>query len=160
MAGKQAKILSARHLSRALQRLRQRDSFERERVILLLSIRAGLRACEIARLRWDMVLDAHGRVSTTLDIRDAIAKRGSGRRIPLHRDLRDALICLRRSRLRQSAYVITSVRGGSMRANSIVNWFVRLYREIGATGCSSHSGRRTFITTAAHRAHRAANGWA
>ena len=36
-----------------------------------------------------------------------------------------------------------------MRANSIVNWFVSLYKELGYEGCSSHSGRRTFITSAA-----------
>jgi len=42
-----------------------------------------------------------------------------------------------------------------MKANSIVNWFVSLYAEIGADGCSSHSGRRTFITHAARNAHRA-----
>ena len=41
-----------------------------------------------------------------------------------------------------------------MRPNSIVNWFVALYAEIGAEGCSSHSGRRTFITMAARSAHR------
>jgi integrase/recombinase XerD len=42
-----------------------------------------------------------------------------------------------------------------MRPNSIVNWFVELYREAGVQGCSSHSGRRTFITMAARSAHKA-----
>ena len=36
-----------------------------------------------------------------------------------------------------------------------MNWFLALYRQIGANGCSSHSGRRTFITHAARNAHRA-----
>ena len=36
-----------------------------------------------------------------------------------------------------------------MRASAIVNWFAALYRRAGLTGCSSHSGRRTFITKAA-----------
>ena len=42
-----------------------------------------------------------------------------------------------------------------MRPNSVVNWFVALFAELGIEGCSSHSGRRTFITTAARQAHRA-----
>ena len=36
-----------------------------------------------------------------------------------------------------------------MTARSIVNWFAQLYTELGFAGCSSHSGRRTFITRAA-----------
>ena len=38
---------------------------------------------------------------------------------------------------------------------SIVNWFAKAYREIGLRGCSSHSGRRTFITRAARLVHKA-----
>ena len=38
---------------------------------------------------------------------------------------------------------------------SIVNWFARAYRAIGVEGCSSHSGRRTFITRAARLVHKA-----
>jgi integrase len=42
-----------------------------------------------------------------------------------------------------------------MRPNSIVNWFVQLFAELGLDGRSSHSGRRTFVTVAARNAHRA-----
>jgi len=38
---------------------------------------------------------------------------------------------------------------------SIVNWFAKAYRAIGLQGCSSHSGRRTFITRAARLVHNA-----
>jgi integrase len=41
-----------------------------------------------------------------------------------------------------------------MQANSIVNWFVALFKALEFEGCSSHSGRRTFITNAARNAHR------
>ena len=42
-----------------------------------------------------------------------------------------------------------------MRPNSIVNWFIQLFSELGIEGCSSHSGRRSFITAAARNVHRA-----
>jgi integrase/recombinase XerD len=123
--------------------------------MILLSVRAGLRACEIAGLDWSMVLDARGRVGSTIELRDCVSKYGSGRRIPLHPELKRALT----KQLRASAFatgaVVRSARGGSMRANSIVNWFIALYRAAGAEGCSSHSGRRTFVTHAARQAHRA-----
>ncbi|WP_245449466.1 site-specific integrase [Chelatococcus asaccharovorans] len=51
--------------------------------------------------------------------------------------------------------VIISRRGGALRPNSVVNFFVSLYRELGLVGCSSHSGRRSFITQAARNLHRA-----
>lgn len=42
-----------------------------------------------------------------------------------------------------------------MTAVSIVNWFATAFRAVGLDGCSSHSGRRTFVTRAARAAHRA-----
>ena len=69
----------------------------RNRVIVLLSAKAGLRAGEIAHLTWDMVLDAAGRVGSGIELRDTTAKKGSGRIIPLHPDLRGALVAWRRA---------------------------------------------------------------
>ena len=38
-----------------------------------------------------------------------------------------------------------------MSPNSVRNWFADLYARLGFDGCSSHSGRRTFITGAAKK---------
>ena len=73
--------------------------------------------------------------------------------------------CLSRAELQQALLawraitvplgpIITSERGGRMRAGSIVLWFARAFRAIGLHGCSSHSGRRTFITRAARLVHK------
>ena len=154
MPGRQAKLITPLTLRRMLGHIRHSPDPNRDRVIILLSVKAGLRAAEIAGLDWSMVLDARACIGDTIVIRDDVAKKQSGRRIPIHSDLKAALRALNRAR-RESGPVILSARGGAMRPNSIVNWFVTLFAALGIEGCSSHSGRRTFITTAARRAHRA-----
>jgi integrase len=153
MPGKQAQRLTPPMLKRMLHYASQTAFPLRDRVLILLSVKAGLRACEIANLDWSMVLDARGKVDDSLAIRDAIAKKRSGRRIPMHPDLRRALQALLRTG-EPWGPVIRSARGGHFRPNSIVNWFAVLFFELTLAGCSSHSGRRTFITAAARNIHR------
>src|SRR5271166_6516736 len=148
MAGKQAKIVTPMMLRGMLRRASKSPFHARDRAMILLSVKAGLRACEIARLDWSMALDARGKVADVLAIHDAIAKKRGGRRIPMHPDLRRALQGLLRSS-EPSGTVIRSARGGHLRPTSVVNWFAALFSELGFEGCSSHSGRRTFITGAA-----------
>ena len=154
MLGRQAKLVSPATLRRMLAYARRTRQPKRDTVIVPLSVKAGLRACEIAGLQWPMVMTDNGKMSDVIDIRDTIAKRGSARRIPMHPNLQRALSALWRVRT-SDRYIAASNRGGPMRANSIVNWFVVMFTALGIDGCSSHSGRRTFITTAAKNVHRA-----
>jgi len=101
VAGKQAKIIGDRELKAVLGFVARDRHAVRDRAIVLLSVKAGLRAAEIAKLEWSMVLDARGRVADTMCVEDVIAKSRAGRRVPLHPDLREALTKL----LRQSADV-------------------------------------------------------
>ena len=154
MPGRQAKLISQGLLRRMLAYADRSPFPARNRVIVLLSVKAGLRACEIARLDWSMALDPHGKIAGTLCVRDAIAKKRGGRSVPMHPRLRAALIALKRVAPTDGP-VVCSTRGKAMRPNSIVNWFVAMFRDFEVEGCSSHSGRRTFITAAARRAHQA-----
>ncbi len=153
MPGKQAKVVSPSMLKRMLHKASQSAYPARDRTMILLSVKAGLRACEIARLDWSMVLGAEGSVAEAVAVSDAIAKKRSGRRISMHPDLRRALTRLLRES-EPAGPVIRSARGGYMRATSVVNWFAALFADLGFEGCSSHSGRRTFITKAARNIHR------
>jgi integrase/recombinase XerD len=84
MPGKQAKVITPPMLRRMLRHVARSSSFpERDRTMILLSVKAGLRACEIAGLDWSMVLDAQRHVCGTIHVRDLIAKKRGGRRIPI-----------------------------------------------------------------------------
>lgn len=154
MAGKQAKTLSQDNVRDLLAYASCTRHPSRNEVLVLLSAKAGFRAAEIANLTWDMVLDADGRIGHTIELRDSAAKKRSGRLIPLHDELREALLTWRRQTDGGGA-VIKSERDGAMQPLSIVIWFALAYRNIGLDGCSSHSGRRTFITRAARLVHKA-----
>ena len=47
--------------------------------------------------------------------------------------------------------MITTERSEKTSAAAIVNLFAAWYKTVGLNGCSSHSGRRTFITNAARK---------
>src|ERR1700737_3052885 len=91
MPGRQAKILSLQQIHDLLVYASTTRNPGRNRIIVLLSIKAGLRAGEIAKLTWDMVADPHGDVGSVIELHDHAAKNGSGRRIPIHPELREAL---------------------------------------------------------------------
>jgi integrase len=152
MAGKRAKILSSPDVNDLLVFASCTRQPLRNTVIVLLSAKAGLRAGEIANLTWDMVVDGNGQISGLIELADTAAKKCTGRSIPVHPDLAAALAALRQASP-SSKYVISSERGGRMNPLSIVVWFNRAFKNIGLKGCSSHSGRRTFVTRAARIVH-------
>jgi integrase len=154
MLGKQAKVLAPDQLADLLAFADCSRQPLRNRVMVLLSTKAGLRAGEIANLTWDMVLDASGQLSNVIELRDVAAKKGSGRPIPMHPELSDALSAWRQV-CDGLGHVVHSERGGPMTPLSIVVWFKRAYAYCGLDGCSSHSGRRTFITRAARLVYEA-----
>src|SRR5690242_1190864 len=112
MAGKQAKVLSRQQVHAALRHVRRNRYPQRDRVMILLSVKAGLRAGEIAKLTWPMLVDPDGRISDHIALHDRAAKKRSGRIIPLHPALRRELQRLRRLTGSKGA-VICSERGDS-----------------------------------------------
>ena len=155
MQGKQAKIVSPTQERAILGYLETTRYPHRDRVMFLLSMKAGLRAKEIASLTWAMVTDAAGQIAEALQLQNRASKgKTGGRTIPLHPDLQAALTALQTARgdaPRPGQSVLFSERGGGLSPATVRLWFHRLYTSLKMDGCSSHSGRRTFITRAARK---------
>jgi integrase/recombinase XerD len=147
---KQAKTLTKPQIKLITGLIQQTRYPARNRAIFLLSVKAGLRAKEIAHLTWDMVTEADGSMSASIYLRNEASKGRSGRIIPINRELRDVLEALQEEN-GSSLYVITTERSERTSAAAIVNLFASWYEAAGLRGCSSHSGRRTFITNAARK---------
>jgi integrase/recombinase XerD len=158
--GKQAKRLSDIQLRTLLRHVEAETGFpERNHVVVLLSFKAGLRAKEIAGVMWRMVCDTEGQVASALALTNVASKGRSGRTIPLHADLKAALIKLHdveqaHDRGGSDDFVVVFSKGATdtvTRSNSVQYLFREWFTKLGFNGASSHSGRRTFITRAARK---------
>lgn len=163
--GRQAKVLSKAQITTTLRYLDGKINARRNKVIFLLSVKAGLRAKEIAQLEWRCLLSADGTIGDVIALDNRYTKGSSGRIIPINRDLRVALEewldvfrkCYRIDDTQplESWNVITTSRSYQTSAQVIVNTMRDWYADLGFVGASSHSGRRTFITNAAKQVFKA-----
>ena len=153
--GKQAKIISDKQVRAVLAELDARRYPLRDRAMFLLSMKAGLRAVEISRCTWAMVTNSESQIGDVIALQNRASKgKGGGRIIPVHPDLKTALVALHRERgvrAHPDWPVIHSERNHGLSAAAVAVWFHRLYAGLGMVGCSSHSGRRSFVTRAARR---------
>ena len=155
--GKQAKVLTKPQVVAVTAFLLARRNGLRDQTVFLLSVRAGLRAKEIANLKWSMIMTPEGEVGDAIHLTNAASKGRSGRVIPLNKQLRQnleqMLVAVQQDRRFHTAlsYVVTTERSAHTSPQAVVNMFKRWYGDIGLLGCSSHSGRRTFITNAARK---------
>src|ERR1700758_2371504 len=97
--GRQAKIIPHKQVRAILAELATRRYPLRDRVMFLLSLKAGMRAVEIASITWAMVIDAEGAIADVIALQNSASKgKGGGRIIPVHPDLKTALVALHKER--------------------------------------------------------------
>ena len=136
--GKQAKVLTKQQVDALYLSLALTRDPERNRLIFLLSVKAGLRAKEIAGLTWGMVLDASGQMADQIALEDTASKGSSGRLIPINKQLKQELQNLLDKVLSGSTVqmirnrrVIQTQRGRSTTPQVIVNMFKGWYTRAG-----------------------------
>lgn len=155
--GKQSKVLSDKQVETMLAYLSSRRNGIRNRVIFQLSAKAGLRSKEIACLQWSMVVTPDGLIGEAIHLTNVASKGQSGRVIPLNKGLRESLVGLWEHEKGipgfdiSTGYVVRSERSPRTSSQSVVNMFQRWYTDLKYVGCSSHSGRRTFITNVSRK---------
>lgn len=129
---------------------------KRNRVIFLLSCKAGLRAKEIALLEWRHVLnDDSTDIGDAIRISDKNSKGKSGGRIifladELRESLQDHYHSINPTPRREDR-IIVNQQGIGMNGNGVAKIFLHWFKEMKLEGYSSHSGRRTFITQCARK---------
>jgi integrase/recombinase XerD len=149
----QAKTLTSRELRRVLDYVATRPHAARNRAIIMYTHLAGMRVGECAALRLSDVLDgdAHVRPEIRLDAEQTKGSRGRvvflGER--LRRELATYLKQLPKAK--GDGPLFRSQKRAGFSANTLCQTLNRIYANAGLEGATSHSGRRTFVTTLASK---------
>lgn len=146
---KRARVLKDKEVQKLLKYCQTTRYPARNRAICLLSYKAGLRACEIASLTLSDVQNTDGSIRTVLTLSAAQTKGQAANRVMLSKALQRELqgyIRRERGSATHDAPLFKTQTGGFFRSATIQELFRNLYDAAGLYGCSSHSGRRTFIT--------------
>jgi integrase/recombinase XerD len=145
--GKQAKIVGPEDFPRVLAWVRENERVPEAAVLkMALSLYAGLRACEISRLRmWD-VTTADREIASLIHIRRGNSKNGRERWVPMDPIIADALEAFRRRFPNVDHLAVCKPNGRHQKENALTRWFFEVYKKMGLEGCSSHTGRRSFAT--------------
>ncbi|WP_439552518.1 tyrosine-type recombinase/integrase [Falsiroseomonas sp.] len=149
----QARTLSPRELRKALDHVATRAHATRNRISLLLTHWAGMRVGEVAALRWSDVIAQDGSVKPEIRLSAAQTKGHQPRTVFVSDRLRKELAAYTRSQgiiVPDRPLLRTQKRDG-FSANTLAQTINHIYCAAGLDGASSHSGRRSFITTLAHK---------
>lgn len=146
MAG--ARTITERELRTAVAICDTRRHSTRDKTIVLFSVLAGLRACELASLTVSHAYSADGTVKASTVLERGQTKGHRARRIyinsKLQRVLRDYWPMVQDREPDAALFQTQHARAFS--ANTMSQLFLAIYHSVGLHGCSAHSGRKTFIT--------------
>lgn len=148
----QSAILGSDQIKALLRSARRYGRYtDRAELVIVLSIELGLRASELAALRWADVYHPDGTVRDCLEVRRAYTKTRKLSYVSVHSSkLRSLLADYREksdpytARCGQTP-LFKSQRGSYMTAGSMTRFIAGIYQRAGIAGGSSRSGRRTLI---------------
>jgi len=148
-----AKVLTEAEAKRVLAVIAQRRHAGRDTLIFLFTLFAGMRACEVAGLLIDDVMQADGTTKTEFVLKASQTKGHKPRTVYVSKRLQRE-IALYTATDRQSAVgsLFRSQKTGcTFTAHGVVLLLKGIYADANVFGASSHSGRRTFLTRLAER---------
>ena len=150
---KQAKTLTSVDVKRILDFIALKKHAARNRAMFLVTLYAGLRVGEVASLRYMDVLDIDNEVRDEIRLDASVTKGNIARTVFVNAKLRKELkyyISLTPYQNLADKLFYTQKNEG-FTANTLTQFFHYLYRSAHVDGATSHSGRRTFITTLANK---------
>jgi integrase/recombinase XerD len=151
---KQAKVLTQTEIKRLLRVVSTTKHAARNRLVVMFSYMAGLRACEIAALKVGDVInelkDGSWEVKSEAVLKSNQTKGNKAQTVVFSSALRKEIASYyahSEETLEMTDFLIISQKKSGFSSQTIQNLFRELYEAAAISNASSHSGRRTFITT-------------
>lgn len=152
---KQAKVLNNAEIRKVLDYCATRKHASRNRALVMMMFNTGMRVSEVASLRIRDVMDTDGNIKNEIRLLAENTKTNEARTVFVNEKLR--------KELQQYAKIYANTNPNNkffysqkrdsegFTANTLTQHFHYLYKRVGLDGASSHSSRRTFITTLANK---------
>ncbi len=152
---KQAKTLTQQELRRVLDYIATRKHASRNKAMLMTTFLSGMRVGEVASLRYCDVVDGDGKIRDEIMLSAQQTKGNEARVVFVSERLRKELTSYIKvyspANTNQKLFYSQKEASDGFSANTLTQLFHYLYQKCGIYGASSHSGRRTFITTLANK---------
>ena len=148
-----AKSLTPTELQQVLAFIAENAFAQRNRLMLMCTVAAGMRVSEVAGLLIGDVRNADGTIRSEVFLSADRVKHNHARTVYINTRLQQELaeyVALRK--WHDNSQPLFSTNRGvrcAFSANTLTQHFHYLYRRAGVTGASSHSGRKTFLTSLA-----------
>jgi integrase/recombinase XerD len=148
-----AKSLTPAELERVLAYISTQPNAQRNRAMLMMTVAAGLRVSEVAGLTLGDVLNGSAEVRGEIYLATNRVKHGHARTIFINTRLQQELAdYVDQCKNKEATLPLFPTLRGPRKAftpNTLAQHFYWLYRKAGVSGASSHSGRKTFLTSLA-----------
>ena len=149
----QAKVVTQVELDQVLRYVSAKRYAKRDRCLILTSFWSGMRVGEIANLKMGDVINEDGTIKSEIRLSVSQTKGNKGRVVFIPQKLKVEIadyLQTRHAKLFHIPLFFTDDRLG-FSPNSLCQWFFWTYKRAGISGASSHSGRKTFLTSLANR---------
>ncbi|MDR3428843.1 site-specific integrase [Silvimonas sp.] len=149
----QAKTLSPKELRRVLDYVATKKHAARNRLMILMTHFSGMRVGEVAALLKGDVLNSDGTVKDEIRLSAEQTKGRHARTVFVNEKLRREIAAYLKTipRRADTAHLFATQKRSAFSANTACQTLNMIYERAGIAGASSHSGRRSFITTLSSR---------
>jgi integrase/recombinase XerD len=158
----QAATITDQQLKRLMGYITTQRHAVRNRALVLMTYYSGMRVGEVAALSVSDVLDADGKIKDEIRLTSKQTKGNKGRVVVIPAKLKVEILNYLKSRFIKTdlaellpaqtrLHLFYTQKRTGFSANTLTQYFHKLYKDAGINGASSHSGRRTFITNLANK---------